>query len=325
MQYYCYVWEDLKNLPETDPLYIQFQYAKSIGKALLCDLSSKRFSCPESCAAPDLHGKRTMLRASCGTYASALALLTEQGAQPAETFEDILRIHRWYEMELTRRTIIPVKSGELIEPDGLNISGNLFKDTETVFLKTVDKGFSLQISMDKLRTVSDDFVTFMRIHCPTGKEELLLSPWCCIKKDSLGPVEARFFVINGRILNSSRFLHSVKHSVSGSIRRFAADIVEKISRTKDFPTSYVLDIAMFESEEGFEADVEEINPLSTSMCYINNSVFDFLMPECRSMYKTAGWGYEYCLDAAKHPERYFLDRAGGITYQYVSENRFILV
>ena len=321
--YYCFVAEDLNGLPDTDPMYIQFNYAKRIEKALLCDLSAGSVSCPGEQDMHDLRGCRVMLRSSCGTFHKAAALLAAHGAEPVETAADQEQILRWYELGLTRRSIIPVTAAQLESGMFLNRYG---KDlTETLFVKTKEKGFSLQLSTERLRNPDDGFAEFIKSYCPSGKEELLVSPWCRIKEDSLGPVEARFFVIDGRILNSSRFLHSLKHTVPKTLRRAAEEIVEKISGHPEFPSSYVLDTAMFPDENGYAPDIEEINPLSTAMCYVNNSIFDTAAEECRAIRDACGWGYEYCLDAVSHPEAYRTERAYGETYRYAADSRFTLL
>lgn len=181
------------------------------------------------------------------------------------------------------------------------------------------------LSAARLRALDNAVVKFIKTHCPSEKEELLVSPWCKIKEDSLGPVEARFFVIDGIILNLSRFLHSLKHAVPKTLRRAAEEIAEKIRRQSEFPSSYVLDTAMFSDGNGYAPDIEEINPLGPSMCYVNNSIFDTMAGECLAMREAGGWGYEYCLDAVSHPEAYRTERAYGETYRYASDSRFTLL
>ena len=74
--------------------------------------------------------------------------------------------------------------------------------------------------------------------------------------------------------------------------------------------------------ERFER-VVEINPLTTSLCYVNNSVFLDELPEIVGQNSTMG--YEYRLDALLAPTRYTADRSSGKRYHYTGEDRFLFL
>ena len=195
-------------------------------------------------------------------------------------------------------------------------------DTEFVFIKTREKNFSVKTSIQKLASMDKALYAFLMDRCKDASSDLLISQWFTIKADSLGPIEARCIVIDGRIHNISRTVHSVKHAVPRKLNEAAHDKVERILENTGFPRSFALDLALFCYADGIVPDIVELNPLSIAMCYVNNSIFDEPIDECRHVYDKTRWGYEFCLDALGHPERYHTDRYSGQTFQYETFDRY---
>ncbi len=319
---YCFVEEDIRDLPEQDPLMLQYRYAQRLNRALVCRLEQSRV-CERERDLPELRGRRVMLRATCETADEAMGLLDRLGACLLENSEDLQRVREWDRLGLTERTVFPLRVSDL-KTDGLWKSlPQELRDAGELFLKTRDKGFSLHISRE--RFFSGDLRGLTERYCPSGSEELMLAPWYPVRSDSLGSMEARFFILEGRICNASRPVHSVRHAVPRSLRDGASAVLDKVLRDPLFPRSFVLDMGMFRYPDGVRADIVEINPLTTAMCYISNTVFDELTEECRQIYARTGWGYEYCLDYLSHPGSYSLDRDAARSYSYDSDSRYELL
>ena len=97
----------------------------------------------------------------------------------------------------------------------------------------------------------------------------------------------------------------------------------QLASVEGFPKNYVLDMGLFQRGGQVFADVVEINPLTTSLCYVNNSVFLDELPEIVGQNSTMG--YEYRLDALLAPTRYMADRSSGKRYHYTGEDRFLFL
>ena len=132
-------------------------------------------------------------------------------------------------------------------------------------------------------------------------------------------------VCDGKIINCSRHIHSVKHNVPKSLKLFAEQIVKSISENDDFPKNYVIDIAEFEKECDRFIDIVELNPFSTSQCYVNNSVFLQADNKIIDTYRVLRFGYEYCLDYLDNPEKYVIERLTQENYEYSSDSQYCFV
>lgn len=51
-------------------------------------------------------------------------------------------------------------------------------------------------------------------------------------------------------------------------------------------------------------DIVEVNPISSAMCYVNNSIFEEELEIIHDKHTELGIGYEFCYDALVHQERY---------------------
>ena len=91
----------------------------------------------------------------------------------------------------------------------------------------------------------------------------------------------------------------------------------------DFPKNYVLDLGEFKQDASIFLDVVEINPISCSLCYVNNSIFTELIPEIEFLYCQCMFGYEYCYDYLNHPHDYSINKSANGDYAYKNEQRYI--
>ena len=61
----------------------------------------------------------------------------------------------------------------------------------------------------------------------------------------LGTREIRHIILNNQVVNSSRALHSLKHTVPKSHKNIAIHMVDHIRRLGVFPANYALDLGEF--------------------------------------------------------------------------------
>ena len=316
---YCFVWEDIVNLSKSDPLYLQVDYAKRLGKFICCELESKTIK--------DFHfnqisilGKSILLRATCDTASNAIQLITDSGGNVLETENDIKKIENWETIRIAQRSIISITRNDLMTKNFDSETYEFLHNHQRVFIKSRKKGVSLTAPSELV--LRGDKRLKEILMSEIQNDDLLMSKCYDINKDSLGKKEARFFVFNGSIINASRTLHSVKHSVPKSFLTKAEDIVKHISMQKDFPLNYVLDLAEFIENSNRFIDVLELNPITSSLCYINNSIFNESVPEIDMIHRTFGAGYEFCYDALSNPERYVLSRGFGENYEYINTGHY---
>ncbi len=319
--YYCFVIEDILNLDEADPLSIQINYAKRLGQCCFCDLSNKKILDAQNNEI-SVAGQQIFLRATCDNTQSAISLVLSKGGMLLEDTKSIEKIEQWPSYINTVRKIIFVP----IDDTG-NIHSNrelmdIVSNNEKLFIKSVKKGFNAVVSSKRILDGDKSVLDFITSKCKESEEILMVSPFCEIKKDSLGKKEARFFVLKNSVLNSSRMIHSLKHSVPKSLIRRANEIVDEIGKNANFPQNYVLDVAEFVGESENFIDVVEINPLTNSMCYINNSIYQTEIEEIKEVVQIFGAGKEYCYDFIENRERYALERYSGESYEYFSDESY---
>lgn len=121
----------------------------------------------------------------------------------------------------------------------------------------------------------------------------------------LGTREIRHIILNNQVVNSSRVLHSLKHTVPKSHKNIAIHMVDHIRRLGVFPANYALDLGEFIDSNGNSyIDIVELNPISCSMCYVNNSIYADVIPEIGECQRQLMMGAEFCYDAIANPKNY---------------------
>lgn len=314
--FYCFLNEDIQGLTQ-DPLNIQKEYAQRIGYLCVGDLEKQTlFVAPGY----DLTraDEKMLLRCSYDNLKAGLRLLEMHGANLVETESDIEQIESWHTFGLTSRPIREVSLSELLmaSPDTLGAP-------DKIFLKSKHKGFSAIIDTSRIVRRDPEVVSFLETQCGKYGTQIIVSKYVPIKTDSIGTRETRHIILDGCLANSSRFLHTVKHTVPRSHRVKAQELVHQIKALGTFPSNYVLDLGEFIDDDGTPyLDIVELNPLSCSMCYVNNSIFDVTVPEINELQKTLMMGYEYCYDATRNPQRYMQERSSNRSYVFTSEERY---
>lgn len=142
----------------------------------------------------------------------------------------------------------------------------------------------------------------------------------------IGTREIRHIILNNQVVNSSRALHSLKHTVPKSHKNIAIHMVDHIRRLGVFPANYALDLGEFIDSNGNSyIDIVELNPISCSMCYVNNSIYADVVPEIGECQRQLMMGAEFCYDAIANPKNYDMLRISNKSYTYTSDNQYALL
>ena len=314
--YYCFLKEDIDGLTK-DPLTIQKEYAQRLGSLCVGSLEQQTIF-DDSGSAIAVANERVLLRCTYDNLIAGLRLLENQGADLIETENDVEQIEAWHKLGLTDRQIWEVDFSEL-----LAISAKLLGVVDKLFLKSQRKGFSAVISTARIAQRDPEVVAFLETQSRKHGNRMILSKYIPIKTDSFGTRETRHVILDGQLANSSRLLHSVKHTVPRSHRTKAQEVVHQIKDLDAFPSNYVLDLGEFIDDNGNSyVDIVELNPLSCSMCFVNNSIFINAVPEISECQKLLLMGYEFCFDALRKPQNYTITRTSNKSYSYASDSRY---
>ncbi len=306
---FCFVKEDFEDIAHDNSLYIQAEFSKALNNFCLLDLKKQKiFDKNGNVFFPNMS---VMLRTTCTNVEKALYTLHLLGVLTIEKSNDIDKIESWFRFYQPKRTINEISAKSIFDIK--------LPDSEKIFIKSKKKGFTLITEKEKIINKNNELVNFIEEKCKD--DELLISKFVKIKRDSLGTKESRHIVLNGKLVNSSRYFYCLRHNVPISQIKAANIIIDKLSTIVDFPKNYALDIGEFVEDGNKYIDVVEINPLSTSICYVNNSIFensdyDF---KYNNIY---GFGNEFFYDFLANPGNYVLDRTFGVNYEYINENRF---
>lgn len=321
--YYCFIKEDLDMIQENEPLFLQAVYAKRLGKFLCLDIQ-QRCVTDQYGAKQNVQGELVFLRSTCWFMENGITALEKLGAKLIETKSDVECIENWALFRLTKREIFSVTYKEILEGIFSQELELYLKRVTRIFIKSKKKGYCVQMSSGRLLEPDEEIRKFFEGFMDDIYEELLLTEELVVIADSLGNKESRHIVIDGQIINSSRTLHSLKHAVPKTLLLKAEEVVSQISQIETFPQNYVLDVGMFEKDGEIFADIVEINPLTTSLCYVNNSIFKEEAEEIQMLKTKWNMGAEYLYDMFKHPISYVEARRFGEHYSYLNEEHYEL-
>lgn len=315
---YCFLDEDIAGLAN-DPLVIQKEYAMRLKAISVVSLSRQELLYPTS----NLMGEKVLLRCTYDHLLDGLRFLTRCGADIVETEADVEQIESWYRLGITHRPMLEIEIPNVLFGRFESRAIELLNSTDNVFLKSCQKGFSAVIRSKRLVGRDPEVMKFLENQLDKVGERMLITRYLPLKTDSFGTRESRHVIINCRLANSSRPLHSIKHTVPKSHMEKAQAVADSLSTNSGFPSNYVLDLGEFIDEAGSSyLDVVEFNPLSCSMCYVNNSVFVDMIPEIETTRKELQMGFEYCYDALKNPQRYVQSRVTNRIYSYITNDRY---
>ena len=314
---YLFVKEDLRTLPKTDELWIQKRYADELGKCGVISLASDDIDLGP--IDRDTNGEPALLRATCETAPAALSLLERKGIDLVESASDVEAISNWPQLGVTKRKVTMATvdfgiAGSILQA----LPGEVTATSDRLFIKTVQKGFSADFAVADYTKDPEPIDSFLAMMCHNQKAEILVSPCIDIDTDRLGTKEARFFVFDGIVRNGSRYVHSLAHAVDCALVAFAKETAMLIVQRQGFPLNYVLDVCALPDGS---CDVVEINPVSMSLCYVNNSVFP-----ATSLTGNVGaaFGPEFLFDCERYPDDYHTVPVPGFSYTYDSQSHYSL-
>ena len=311
MLYYCFTTDLVTNRPGDDSL-LQYTYAQRLNRALLLDLSSGNVLCNGKPF--DVRDQGILLRTTSDRAEDAFEIIKELGGQLAEDLQAVQQLKHWFVFFPPTRRMASFDS--LDEMLVRYSSGKIpwLACESRIFIKTLRKGYSRVVNT---RDLFSDFFMDRTASSIKRSDEIVISQVEEIQRDSFGNKEWRCFVRHGQVQNISRYFHSLHHIIPEEITDAAARQVVSF-RSHGFPLSdYVMDLMM--TEDG-RIEIVELNPLSSSMCYINNSVFTEAVDCVTDIHQAYGFGYEYCLDYLVNPGQYHLSPQAGVQYTYSSDS-----
>ena len=317
--YYCFLKEDIDELIK-DPLIIQKEYAQRLGALCVGSLEQQSIFNASGLTIV-VANERVLLRCTYDNLIAGLRLLENEGANLIETEADVKQIEAWHKLGFTNRELWEVNLSEL-----LAISSSLLGIVDEVFVKSKRKGFSAVINTSRIAQRDPEIIDFLKTQIKKYGQQMLLSKYIQIKTDSFGTRETRHVIIDNQVTSSSRMLHSVKHTVPRSHKSKALEIAHQIKNLGTFPSNYILDLGEFIDNNGSSyLDIVELNPLSCSMCFVNNSIFNTAVPEICECQKQLLMGNEFCYDALRNPQNYTITRTSNKSYFYSSDSRYFFL
>ncbi len=184
------------------------------------------------------------------------------------TREDDDKIKSWYNYYNTTRKTKEFDGIDLINEEKINFIEKEFGSE--FFFKTKEKDYSALCNVDYLRNNKSILYKSLKKHCDS---KFIVSEKVIINEDELGKLEFRCVVINGKIRNISRITEDVVHTIDSNIKSKLESIVEKL-KTSEFPTSYVVDLMVYNANDKLITDVVEFNSVCASGMYLYNSIID---------------------------------------------------
>ena len=312
---YCFSKQDIDIARDDDPLLIQFRYACFLKRCLvLDDVLPERETIG---LLAKTKNERVLVRGSYEHSRKMIEVLSGAGVEAAESIDDFNRVEKWPTTGITKRQIACIDMGTLAECVAYN-----FDDETVVFIKSLHKGFSARIASRRILFADPEVEAFMLKARRRFGDGIIVSKYHDIKRDSLGSLEARFICIDGSVTSCSRPLFSLRHSVPSRLEKGGRDILQSLLGADNFPKSFALDVGVFSSDGHEWVDVVEVNPISASTCYANNTVFDEAPLEIQKVARRLRMGPEYCYDYLACPDRYMLHRKTGVDYSVSNGLRY---
>lgn len=193
--------------------------------------------------------------------------IVRKGGIPFVTKEDDERVRNWPNYYKTKRKTEIFTGRQLLDKKQAIKIKEEYGDK--IFFKTLQKNFSDIILADYLIDSESLLSRTIKEH---KEEKFIISEVVDRKKDELGIIEYRVFVVGGRIKSISRYTLSKLHRIDKKVFDRIFEIVNSI---ENFPKDYVVDIFEYEKDGETELDVVEFNNVTTAGTYLYNSKLDF--------------------------------------------------
>lgn len=273
---YCY--KDKPKEERYKSYYERYMYAAKRDDTCYYDQSTDSFYNPNGTEI-DIKRKRILPLVYIEDMIPVIHAIERKGGIPVNDLEQIERIKSWNQEIHTERVLFHVTGKDLLENETIKKKLiDISAETGEFFLKTKEKDFSGTIPIHELLDPFYGLIPALQLH---QEEEFVVGEAVSVLKDSLGNLEYRCIVIDGKILNISRNLFLTYHYIPDFVRVQAEKLLERIKRIKDFPTTFCLDMMCYEvaNTDTVIVDITELNPLEATGEYLYNSVYPLLSKE----------------------------------------------
>lgn len=249
--------------------------AKEKGKLLLFDLRNNLFV-DENGKEVDISGKVIFPRSTIQEANLLMEHIEKHQGNSITTRKDYDIVTNWFRFIQTKRKFKMTTRRELEQ----NLDKYEAQYGKSIFVKTIDKGFSdichiyeLGTENDKRKTLGvfrNGFIRSLGVYINDSETPVLIYEALKVLKDEFGKREWRAFVVGNELLCLSR--------VSDDVVPIEASIYKKVKKKiKEFegkiPSSYVVDFFEYEEESGNVVfDVCECNPIIASGVFQNNDL-----------------------------------------------------
>lgn len=281
IDYYCFpnntlksAFTDLKDIgirekARQESTRSEIEKAREIGKLLLFDLESKKFS-NENGTEIDITGKVIFPRSSGEEQYVLIEHIEKADGISIVKKEEIKSLWKWFEKIPTERTYKITTIGKVEE------RFRYFKREygSFLFVKTLEnEKFSGMVILLKLfedrQTLVDSNYHSIHRRIKDSETPIIVYQWIEPLKDDYGKRLWRAFVVNGELISLSRCANKNTH-----IEDYVHEEVRKrIESFKDvMPLSYVADFFEYQDDKSIIFDVSEFYSIVSSRTFANNEI-----------------------------------------------------
>ncbi len=245
------------------------EYIKAIDNNKICVFNSdKEIFCDLSGNPMDLTGKVICPISGMMQVKKIREVANKLGIRSFVTTEDDEKIHSWTKWFKTLRNTKEFVGSDILSEEGNAKIKELFG--EEFFIKTKEKNYNAFCKVDYFKNKKSILVKALERH---SSEEFILSEKVNIMEDELGKLEYRCVVIDNQARNISRITDDIVHKIDERIKGKLEEVVKRLEET-DFPSSYVVDLMVYEKNGVQIVDVIEFNSICSSGMYLYNSIID---------------------------------------------------
>lgn len=180
---------------------------------------------------------------------------------PIISFEDDYKVIHWYRFNFHNRKIIEIYSNAWSDKQIEKQLIKIFKDK--FFIKTINKHVSSICHINNNQIDYTDWNAILILDSPY----FIASEYIDIAQDKLGKIELRCFVINNKLHSVSRYQDYKSFNANKYLENIN-EIIEKITKSNDFPKHYVMDICITNNDN---VEIVEFNNIESSGRYKDNS------------------------------------------------------
>lgn len=269
---YCYMYKNLgKDIYRSK--VEELAYSKTQENVCYYDEISDRFL-DKNDFPISIIGKRILMRTYIEDIDVILKAIEKNGGIPINSRQDINRILNWKKELFVNHNYMFVKGKEILECDEVKRKIIELSNGNEFFLKTLEKDFSGVIRIEELFDSNKGLLPALEFHLET---DFIVSETLEILSDSYGKLEFRCFVVEGKIISISRNLFRTYHDIETKVWEQANNLLNRILKISDFPTTFCMDIMIVSSTKNPEIvtyDILELNPLEATGEYLYNTIWE---------------------------------------------------